>query len=145
MAPERISSDAIQSNVGSRISNFCHQTILLVDDEELILPEYQEFLEFKGFVALIAKDPEQAFITVMERSDIGVVVTDLRMAKLDGASLIRKLRATLPDSRHVEFIILTGDVNSQLDVQSLNVPILIKPVDTDAFVTAIKAALAVTQ
>ena len=116
-------------------------TILLVDDEEDILPEYQEFLEFEGFVALIATDSREAVRMVLEREDIGLVATDLRMAGLDGAELIRSLRAALPPERRVAFLILTGDASPRPDVQTLEVPILVKPVDPDAFVAAIRDAL----
>lgn len=132
----------MQEYLGQDVSESGPQTILLVDDEDDILPEYQEFLELEGFTAIISNDPEQAFLTVLRQPDIGVVITDLRMARLDGATLIRKLRAALPDDRKVGFIILTGDASTEFDPQSLGVPILIKPVDPDALVGAIMTALA---
>lgn len=135
----------MHENIGLGASNSDTKSILLVDDEEAILPEYQEFLELEGYTALISTDPEQAFRSVMERPDIGLVITDLRMAKLDGATLIRKIRAALPIDRKVEFIILTGDASAQPDVESLGVPILIKPADTDELIAAIKIALAATK
>lgn len=88
--------------------------ILLVDDEEDILPEYQEFLDLQGFPAGICSDPELAFTMVVNQPEIALVITDLRMAVLDGASLIRRLSASLPPERRLEFIILTGDATSQL-------------------------------
>ncbi len=132
----------MQEYLGQEVSNSGPQTILLVDDEDDILPEYQEFLELEGFTAAISNDPEKAFLTVLQQSDIGLVITDLRMARLDGATLIRKLRAALPDDRKVGFIILTGDASAEFDPHSLGVPILIKPVDPDALVGAIRTALA---
>lgn len=66
--------------------------ILLVDDEEDILPEYAEFLTHRGMTVQISSDPEQAAQLALSRSEISVVVTDLRMAKLDGAMLIRRVR-----------------------------------------------------
>ncbi len=89
-------------------------SILLVDDEPEILPEYQEFLELKGYDAAISSDPEEAYQMVLAQPEIALVVTDLKMARLDGVGLIRKLRATLPPERHLEFIILTGDATSQI-------------------------------
>ena len=120
-------------------------SILLVDDEPEILPEYQEFLELKGLDAAISSDPEEAYRMVMAQPEIAVVVTDLKMARLDGVSLIRKLRATLPPERHVEFIILTGDATSQIGDDIAGIPLFIKPADTDGFLAAVKAALAKSQ
>lgn len=116
--------------------------ILLVDDEHDVLPEYQEFFEFAGFPTLICADPIEAFDLVVNTPDIGVVITDLRMAKLDGATMIRDLRAALPADRRLAFIILTGDASTQLMDDIADVPVFLKPADTDALVAAIKAALA---
>lgn len=120
-------------------------SILLVDDEPEILPEYQEFLELKGLDAVISSDPEEAYRMVMAQPEIAVVVTDLKMARLDGVSLIRKLRATLPPERHVEFIILTGDATSQIGDDIAGIPLFIKPADTDGFLAVVKTALAKSQ
>ena len=70
---------------------------ILVDDEEDILPEYQDMLELEGFDALVSPDPEPAFHLVCTTPSIKLVITDLRMARLDGAGLIGKLRNALPD------------------------------------------------
>ncbi len=119
--------------------------ILLVDDEEDILPEYQEFLELEGFASGICSDPELAFEMVVNQPSIALVITDLRMAGLDGTSLIRKLYATLPPERRVEFIILTGDATSQISDDIAHVPVFIKPADTQALLAAINSALAQAQ
>lgn len=120
-------------------------SILLVDDEEEILPEYQEFLELEGFAAAICSVPERAVQIVLDQPSIGLVITDLRMARLDGMSLIRQLRTALPSGRHVEFIILTGDATSLSSAAIADIPVFIKPPDTDALMAEIKSALARVQ
>lgn len=119
--------------------------ILLVDDEEDILPEYQDFLELEGLESAICADPQKAVEMVLAQPDLRVVVTDLRMAQLDGASLIRALRSALPAARQVDFIILTGDAALQASEDIADVPVFIKPADTDALVAAIRSALASNQ
>lgn len=119
-------------------------SILLVDDEADILPEYKDFLELEGFDALTCSDPEQAVQEVLARPSVGLVITDLRMARLDGASLIRQLQTMIPAGRKLEFIILTGDATCQLSADLAHIPVLIKPADTAALLLAINAALART-
>lgn len=116
-------------------------SILLVDDEQEILPEYQEFFEFAGFRTLTCADSVQAVAMVLEMPDIAVVITDLRMAHLDGISVIKNVRAALPEGRHVDFMILTGDANSKLSDDMADIPIFLKPADTDALVASIRAML----
>ena len=78
-------------------------SILLIDDEHEILPEYQEFFEFAGFRTLTCAVPVQAMAMILEMPDIAVVITDLRMAHLDGIGMINGVRAALPEGRHVDF------------------------------------------
>ena len=117
-------------------------SILLIDDEHEILPEYQEFFEFAGFRTFTCADPVQGMAMVLEMPDIAVVITDLRMAHLDGISMIKDLRASLPAGRDVHFMILTGDASSKLCDDLADIPIFLKPADTDALVAAIRAVLA---
>ena len=69
------------------------------------------------------------------------MITDLRMAKLNGARMIRDVRAALPPERRVEFIILTGDASASQFELLPDVPVFLKPADTDALVAAVRAAM----
>ncbi|WP_295490523.1 response regulator [Sphingorhabdus sp. EL138] len=131
----------VSSDNAGASSEIPQSHVLLIDDEQDVLPEYQEFLEFAGFAAFTSADPVEAYERVLNTPEIGVVVTDLRMAKIDGASLIRKLRAALPAERHVGFIILTGDASTQMVSDIADVPVFLKPADTDALIAAIRFAL----
>ncbi len=114
---------------------------ILVDDEEDILPEYQEMLELEGIDALVTSDPEQAFHMVCATAGIRLVITDLRMARLDGAGLIRKLREALPE-RNLRFIVITGDATVVHDPAEIGGLVLLKPVDRGELVQAVSKALA---
>ncbi|WP_374591226.1 response regulator [Novosphingobium sp.] len=115
-------------------------SIILVDDEEDVLPEYQEMLEIAGMDALISADPEQAFAMVCGNAGIELVVTDLRMARLDGAGLICKLRDALP-ARNLRFIVITGDATVPHDPAEIGGRVLLKPVDRAELIAAVTAAL----
>ena len=116
-------------------------TILLVDDEVDILPEYQELLELEGLHALTTSSPDHALDMVKQHSDIAVVVTDLKMAGLNGAELIKAMRRSVSSSRALSFIVLTGDASACQDLDASDIPILLKPVNLLALIAAIRAAL----
>lgn len=116
--------------------------ILLVDDEQDILPEYQEFFEGLGYPTRTCSDPLQALAIVLEEPDIGVVITDVRMANLDGISLIRQIRSAVPTDRKMEFIILTGDASSRMDDDMRDIPVFLKPAEIDVLIATINAAQA---
>lgn len=113
---------------------------ILVDDEEEILPEYQEMLELEGIGALVSSNPEEAFQIVISNPEIELVVTDLRMARLDGAGLIARLRAALPQ-RSLRFIVITGDATTMHAPELMGGPVLLKPVDRRLLVEAVAKAL----
>lgn len=124
------------------LSSSAASYVLLVDDEYDILPEYQEFFEGLGFATLTSSGSIQALALILDRPDIKVVITDLRMAGLDGIGLIRQARAALPADRDVAFMILTGDASTQLDADMADIPVFVKPAETEQLVLAIEAALA---
>ncbi|MFV0252664.1 MAG: response regulator transcription factor [Beutenbergiaceae bacterium] len=67
-------------------------TILLVDDEEDIRTSLGSFLQRSDFEVMLAADGEQA-LEAVERTRPDVIVLDVLMPKLDGRSVVRRLRA----------------------------------------------------
>lgn len=91
-------------------------TILLVDDEELILESSQLMLEELGYRVITAETGDKA-LEVFEkfRPSIRVVMTDLMMPGMDGGTLIRRLRAIEPKLAVVAVTgLLSGDAVDEL-------------------------------
>ncbi|MDW8438081.1 MAG: ATP-binding protein [Chloroherpetonaceae bacterium] len=73
------------------------ETILVVDDDEAVGEVAAELLQNAGYKTFLAKNGEEAFTIYAEhRADIRLVLTDMVMPKMDGANLIRALRAIQP-------------------------------------------------
>lgn len=79
--------------------------ILIVDDEEMIRNICRRALIKKGYEVISASDGEEA-VSVFEEnsSDIGCVVLDLKMPKMDGITAFREMRKIKPDIK----VILTS-------------------------------------
>jgi CheY-like chemotaxis protein len=79
------------------------RTILVVDDEPLLLNSVAGLCEALGFRVCRASDGEAA----LPHLDAGIdlVITDVRMPRLDGLGLLRRIRATAP---HLPVIVMTG-------------------------------------
>lgn len=101
--------------------------VLLVDDDLEIANEMKELLEFIGVTAVVENSALEARKRVIEDQDIACVVTDFRMAELDGAKLVSEVRQALPEGRDVRFIILTGMVNISQETLPTDVLLLAKP------------------
>ena len=66
--------------------------ILIVDDEVRILILLQSLLKANGYETVTAKDGNEAIETV-NKGGIDLMITDLRMAPMDGLTLIEIGRA----------------------------------------------------
>ena len=73
-------------------------TLLLVDDDDLLLRATGPLVELLGFRLLTAQDGIQALAVFRQhQADIRCVVTDLTMPRLDGWGLLAALRELDPD------------------------------------------------
>lgn len=99
------------------------QTVLIVDDEELLLTMSEMVLTSFGYRVLTAANGRQA-LDIIERSDshVDLVVTDLVMPHMDGHQLIQHLQNVAPGLR---IICTSGNFrpsNRQLGVTYLQKP-----------------------
>ena len=117
-------------------------TILLVDDEDDLLSLWTLRLEHAGYNVLTAKCGEEA-MAVFTASAPQLVVTDLRMGKMDGMSLyesIRKVNTSIP----VLIITAHGSIPEAVEATKKGVfSFLTKPIDGRIFLEEIKRALEV--
>lgn len=103
--------------------------IIFVDDDPEVLEEYAELLEMLGYPVATYTSPTEALDRVITDKNIKVVVTDFHMPVLDGASLVRALRANLPAARSVGLVLLTG-IGAGFQVEGAeDIPMLTKPFD----------------
>jgi two-component system cell cycle sensor histidine kinase/response regulator CckA len=92
-AQERKEEDPGKSLGGS-------ETILVVDDEEVILNVVQETLGYFGYTVLIAGSGEEALERHDEKgSEIDLVILDIGMPGMGGIRCLQKLKSRQPDIR----------------------------------------------
>jgi two-component system response regulator AtoC len=111
--------------------------ILVVDDEEDLRAFCEAALAGAGHDVATAADGVEA-LDALARRRFDLVLTDLRMPRLDGEALLRQVRATYPD---VAVIVLTahGSVTKAVEAMRLGVSdFLEKPVESPG---ALRAAV----
>ena len=117
------------------------QTILLVDDHELVLRALHTYLEKRGYNVLEAQDGEEALLLAeCFPAMIHVLVTDLVMARMNGRELARRLMVLRPE---MQVIIMSGFPDEIMVQQELTpqIPILAKPFAPKRLLTAIEDVL----
>jgi len=78
------------------------ETILIVDDEEMVLTMAAMVLKSRGYRVLTASSGEKALeVFAKTNSTIDLMITDMVMPKMNGRELIEKVRGLSPATRIV--------------------------------------------
>ena len=117
--------------------------ILVVEDVPQILELLEVTLRFKGYPVVTAPNGQEA-LEVIARQHPALVITDILMPKLDGFSLVHRLR-TNPQTTDIPIIFLSATYVTPEDsafALSLGaVRFLEKPVDTEEFLLTVAEVL----
>lgn len=99
------------------------QTILLVDDEEMVLNMSQMVLSSHGYRVLTAGSGSKG-LEVMQKSKIQIdlLVTDMVMPKMNGRELIEKVRHLSPATRVVCATACSRTLHSESEMDFLSKP-----------------------
>ena len=92
-----------------------NKTILVVDDEIGIRQSLKKILEKEGYTVLTASNGEEAFREI-RGGDIDLLITDIRMAGMDGLELLGVCKSVSP---YTEVIMITGYASVDTAVDSM--------------------------
>ena len=112
------------------------KTVLLVDDDDDVRAFLAAVLEAGGFDVLPAEDGETA-LRLAEEAPIDLLLTDIRMPKLDGRELARRLAAGHPKLRILFVSGYPGPDADGLDTSRL----IQKPVKAADLIRQVRRAL----
>lgn len=136
MAKETEKPDNAQANRRNRkLSDEKIETVLVVDDEELIRILTENFLGQLGYRTVLAKCGEEAVEVFQEEPDrFQLVLSDITMPGIDGIETIRRLRQINPG---LMAIISSGYSNERIDSIPRDTVFLAKPYS----ITELRAAI----
>jgi DNA-binding NtrC family response regulator len=115
--------------------------VLVVDDEKNIREGLAKLLDLEGYRTFAAADGKEALAS-LERGDIDLIVTDLKMPNLPGEELLKQAQSASPG---LPVIILTGHGTIESAVQAMKqgaYDYLTKPVDMGRLTLLVSRALA---
>lgn len=90
--------------------------ILCVDDEPNILSSLRRLFRTQGYQVLTA-DGGNAGLTILETESIDLVISDMRMPEMDGATFLEHVQARWPDTIR---LLLTGYADIQSTIEAIN-------------------------
>ena len=114
-------------------------TVMVVDDEEIIVGAIQSFLEFElEYTVLPFTSPEEALEALRERA-VHAIVADFMMPEMDGVTFLTHARDVQPEATR---ILLTGYADKKNAIRAINeaglYQYLEKPWDNDAFMLILR-------
>lgn len=119
-----------------------HETILVVDDEELVLGLARTILERHGYAVLTAYDGLDALDVFQANADrVDAIVLDLNMPRMTGLEAIPRMREIRPD---VPIIISSGyraDAEARSAIESGAAGVVQKPYSPSVMALAVRKAL----
>ncbi|MFW5878902.1 MAG: sigma-54-dependent transcriptional regulator, partial [Myxococcota bacterium] len=117
------------------------ETVLVVDDSADTVEVLRRNLELHGYAVLTAADSMQA-MSVLEKSPVDLVVTDLRMPGVSGLDLVRHVKENFRD---VEVLMITGYPSIETAVEAVRhgaVNYIAKPFTDEELLGAVEEAAA---
>lgn len=82
------------------------QSILIVEDDPVLLKMYTEKFTFEGFTVLNAKDGEEA-LDVSLKNQINIILLDIMLPRMSGTDFLERLRQN-PKGLTVPVVALTN-------------------------------------
>ncbi len=120
------------------------QKILVIEDDPVARADLQARLQAQGYVVALAADAASA-LTVVNRERPDLILLDLGLPAGDGYLVVERLRK-IKAFAAIPVLVITGrsDPETRKRVEAMGVaPVLVKPVQTEALLTAIRTRLEV--
>jgi CheY-like chemotaxis protein len=112
--------------------------ILVVEDEAIVRLLVVETLKNRGHAMLEAADGQSALALIQQCPDLDMLVSDIRLPKMDGFSLAGSARQLQPN---LALLFLTGYRRAQAPAELSPVIIVEKPFDPDNLANQVAAIL----
>lgn len=118
-----------------------NHTILIVDDEEMVLKTIKRILLGENYNLITARNGREG-LAELRCHDVSLVISDQRMPGMTGVEFLEKVKINYP---HILTILLTGHAEIATAVKAINeagvYKFILKPLDPDDFRITLKRAL----
>lgn len=118
--------------------------VLIVDDDKDARELLAEIFTQGGIRCMTAGSGEAALELLQATPSIGLMITDLRMGKIDGLELIRRVRGSVGVALPV--IIVSGDADVKDAIAAMHLSVvdfLLKPIDAKQLLAVVRRELGV--
>jgi signal transduction histidine kinase len=117
------------------------ETILVVEDEELLRDVLEDMLRESGYTVLAAAGPEDAVERVRNGLRVDLVLTDVVMPGMNGRELAERIQSLSPESKVLFMSGYTDDAVLRLGILDAHLPLLHKPFGLETLLDKVREAL----
>jgi len=115
------------------------ETVLVVDDEEMVLTSINSFLSLESDYNVKTFTSPREALDYVSNNEIGIVISDFLMPEMNGLTFLTHVRDLRPEAPR---IILTGYADKENAIRAINeiglYKYIEKPWDNDSLIKAIK-------
>jgi two-component system nitrogen regulation response regulator NtrX len=114
--------------------------ILIIDDEKSIRNTLKEILTYEGFEVSEAQDGAEG-VKAVEKGKFEVILSDIKMPKMDGIEVLEKLQEIAPDT---PVVMISGHGNIETAVDAIRkgaFDYIAKPLDLNRTLVTIRNAI----
>ena len=101
-------------------------TVLVVEDEVMLLMIMAETLRDAGYEVWEAENGEAALAILRNHPDMDVLISDMRMPGMNGYQVVERAQALRPK---IKVLMMTGYAHEATPLKQASLPILYKPFD----------------
>jgi DNA-binding NtrC family response regulator len=115
--------------------------ILIVDDEPSYLELMKDFLNQEGYANIITESNPLNVLSLLDRTDIDLILLDIFMPEMNGLELLEKIYAVYPN---IPVVVITAVHEVQIALKAIKLgayEFITKPPDTDRLLLTIRRAL----
>ncbi|HEY2468458.1 MAG TPA: response regulator [Terracidiphilus sp.] len=112
-------------------------TVLVIDDDRMVADTLAEILRLNGFSPVALYSGEEA-ISFTERFQPDVVLSDIRMHRVDGIEAARAIRQRHPECRVILFTASTVNSKTKQAIQRSGFELLQRPLHPQSVLSALR-------
>ncbi len=101
----------------TRIDDDSTPTILILDDEEMVLTSLRSFLELESEYNVVTFSKGAKALEYIKESHVDLVISDYLMPEMDGITFLSKVKDIDP---HITRIVLTGYADKENAIKAIN-------------------------
>ena len=115
------------------------RTVLVIDDDRVLADTLAQILRLNGFQPVALYSGEEA-IELVERLQPDIVLSDIRMSRVDGIEAAKRIRELHPECRVILFTAHPVSAAMRHMIHGLGFELLQRPLHPEEVLTALRRA-----